>query len=56
MTISATTAATLTKAIGEAYIAVLEHYYNVDSGEVKVPEGTATLLEMFKTFFNPVKL
>ena len=54
-TISATTAAALTKAIGEAYIAVLEHYYNVDSGEVELPEGTTALLDMFKTFFNPVK-
>lgn len=50
--ISATTAAALTKAVGEAYIAVLAHLYDMESGEVILPQGTETLLSLFKQYFK----
>ena len=53
--ISGTTAAALTKSFGEAYIAVLTHYYDEQSGEVKLPKETDVILNMFKQYFTPEK-
>ncbi|CAG19303.1 YcjF family protein [Photobacterium profundum] len=50
--ISASTAIAITEAIGHAYIKVLEQYYDMDSGVVKLPESTATILDVFKTYFS----
>lgn len=53
--ISGTTAAALTKSFGEAYIAVLTHYYDEQSGEVKLPKEMNVILNMFKQYFPPKK-
>lgn len=50
--ISATTASTLTKGVGMAYIAVLEHYYDEETGEVRLPDEVDTILSIFKYNFK----
>lgn len=50
--ISATTALAITEAIGHAYIMVLENYFDEITGDIVLPENTAEILNMFKTFFQ----
>lgn len=50
--ISASTAAVLTEAIGFAYIAVMEKYFDDDLGAVQLPEHTDTIIETFKSFMQ----
>ncbi|WP_439287201.1 GTPase [Lonepinella sp. BR2357] len=51
-TISAATAVAITEAVGFAYISVLEHYYNLETGNVELPAGTADILNLFKSYFD----
>lgn len=51
-TISGVTAAGITKAVGEAYIAVLKHYYNEETGEVELPDNVDIILTLFKSFYK----
>jgi uncharacterized protein (DUF697 family)/GTP-binding protein EngB required for normal cell division len=51
--ISATTAFSLTEAVGHAYIAVLAHYYNFETGNVELPSEATQIMETFKTVFSP---
>lgn len=50
--ISAATAAAITEAIGHAYIEVLKHYFNKETGKVELPESTVEILDIFKNYFN----
>ena len=50
--ISAATAATLTEAVGHAYIKVLEHYYDAEQKTVMLPKEAGVMMDMFKTFFK----
>ena len=50
--ISATTAIALTEAVGHAYIAVLESYFNKETGVVELPSNTTTILNTFKEYFS----
>ncbi|MUJ38265.1 YcjF family protein [Aliivibrio fischeri] len=50
--ISATTALAITEAIGHAYIMVLENYFDEITGDIVLPDNTAEILNMFKTFFQ----
>ncbi|HAS6396211.1 TPA: 50S ribosome-binding GTPase [Vibrio parahaemolyticus] len=50
--VSASTAFAFTEAIGHAYIKVMEHYFDLDSGTVKLPDNTDAVLDIFKTYFS----
>ncbi|MDD7569974.1 MAG: 50S ribosome-binding GTPase [[Actinobacillus] rossii] len=50
--ISATTAFTITEAVGFAYIEVLKRFYNAETGKVDFPENTALILDVFKQIFK----
>ena len=46
--ISSTTAIAITEAVGHAYIAVLEKFFDKDTGEVVLPESSARIISVFK--------
>ncbi|MBZ5488953.1 50S ribosome-binding GTPase [Halomonas aquamarina] len=50
--ISATTAIAITEAVGHAYIAVLEKFFDIETGEVVLPENSARILSVFKDVFS----
>lgn len=50
--ISATTAIAITEAVGHAYIAVLENFYNMETGEVIFPENSDRIISVFKEMFS----
>ena len=50
--ISATTAIAITQAVGHAYIAVLEEFYNLETGEVILPENSDRIISVFKEVFS----
>lgn len=50
--ISATTAIAITEAVGHAYIAVLEKFYDFDKGEVIFPESSELIISVFKDAFS----
>nr|UOP05532.1 DUF697 domain-containing protein [Conchiformibius kuhniae] len=50
--ISGTTAFALTEALGHAYIQVLAHYFNKQTGKVELPDSTDAILAMFKAYFK----
>lgn len=50
--ISATTAIAITEAVGHAYIAVLEKFFDIEKGEVVLPENSARILSVFKDVFS----
>lgn len=50
--VGATTAIAITEAIGHAYIKVLESYYDMETGQVKLPVDTALILNAFKSFYK----
>ena len=49
--ISASTAAVLTQAVGQAYIQVLVAYFDKETGKTILPEQTSAALAMFKDIF-----
>lgn len=50
--ISATTAASITEAIGHAYIQVLAYYFDKDKGQVILPAQTKFILQKFESFLK----
>lgn len=50
--ISATTAIAITEAVGHAYIAVLEKFFVIETGEVVLPENSARIISVFKDVFS----
>ncbi|MEO9334081.1 YcjF family protein [Ectopseudomonas guguanensis] len=50
--ISATTAIAITEAVGHAYIAVLEKFFDMEKGEVIFPEESAQIISAFKQMLN----
>lgn len=50
--ISATTAIGITEAVGHAYIAVLEKFYDMETGEVIFPENSDLIISAFKEVFS----
>lgn len=50
--ISATTAIAITEAVGHAYIAVLEKFFDIETGEVVLPENSALIISVFKDAFS----
>ena len=50
--ISAATAIGITEAVGHAYIAVLEKFYDKEKGEVIFPENTDRIIDAFKEVFS----
>jgi hypothetical protein len=50
--ISATTAIAITEAVGHAYIAVLEEFYNLETGKVIFPENSDRIISVFKEVFS----
>ena len=50
--ISAATAIAITEAVGHAYIAVLEKFYDKEKGEVIFPENTDRIIDAFKEVFS----
>ncbi len=50
--ISATTAIAITEAVGHAYIAVLEKFFDIETGEVVLPENSALIISVFKAAFS----
>lgn len=50
--ISAATAISITEAVGHAYIAVLEYFYDMDTGYVVFPENSDRILSVFKEVFS----
>lgn len=50
--ISATTAIAITEAVGHAYIAVLEKFFDIETGEVVLPENSARIISVFKDVFS----
>lgn len=50
--ISATTAIAITEAVGHAYIAVLEKFYDMETGEVIFPENSDRIISVFKDVFS----
>lgn len=50
--ISATTAITITEAVGRAYITVLEKFYNMETGDVVFPENSDRILSAFEEAFS----
>lgn len=50
--ISATTAVAITEAVGHAYIAVLEKFFDKDTGEVVLPENSNQILSVFNDVFS----
>lgn len=53
--IGAVTAVAITEAVGHAYIEVLKHYFNRNTGKVEFPPNTKEILEIFKSVFKPQK-
>lgn len=51
-TISAITAIGITEAVGHAYIAVLEKFYDMETGEVIFPENSDKIISVFKEMFS----
>ncbi|MFK3858099.1 YcjF family protein [Pseudoalteromonas rhizosphaerae] len=51
-TISATTAIAITEAVGHAYIAVMEKFFNMETGEVVLPENSDRIISVFKDVFS----
>lgn len=45
--ISASTAVAITEAVGHAYISVLEMYFDIDTGEVVLPENSERIISVF---------
>lgn len=52
----AATAASITKAIGHAYIAMLEHFYDKALGKVVLPDAMDTTLSIFKEHFVSISV
>jgi len=50
--ISASTAIAITEAVGHAYIAVLENFFDMEKGEVVLPENSARIISVFKDVFS----
>lgn len=50
--ISSTTAAALTQAVGHAYIAALESFFDMEEGRVVFPKESQVFLSAFKDFFS----
>lgn len=53
--ISATTAIAITEAVGHAYIAALEKFYDMEKGEVILPENSDKIISTFKEVFSHIK-
>lgn len=53
--VSGAVAASITEAIGLAYVAVLEKQYNMETGKVELPESATTLLEYFTAQHKQMK-
>lgn len=49
--ISATTAITITEAVGHAYIGVLEKFFDMETGKVELPDSTDQIISVFKNVF-----
>lgn len=50
--ISAATAVAITEAVGHAYIAVLEQFFDMETGEVVLPENSERIISVFKDVFS----
>lgn len=50
--ISASTAIGITESVGNAYIAVLEHFYDLETGDVIFPESSDKIISTFKDLFS----
>lgn len=50
--ISASTAVVITEAVGHAYIAVLEQFFDMEKGEVVLPENSERIISVFKDVFS----
>ncbi|KQA30865.1 YcjF family protein [Vibrio cholerae] len=50
--ISAATAVAITEAVGHAYIAVLEQFFDMEIGEVVLPENSERIISVFKDVFS----
>lgn len=50
--ISSATAIGITEAVGHAYIAVLEEFYDLKTGDVNFPENTDLIIDVFKDMFS----
>lgn len=50
-TISGTTAFAITEAIGHAYIKVLSHYFDKETGDIALPYNSKEIVSLFKDYF-----
>ncbi|EOW9174414.1 TPA: GTPase [Vibrio cholerae] len=50
--ISAATAVAITEAVGHTYIAVLEQFFDMEKGEVVLPENSERIISVFKDVFS----
>lgn len=50
--ISATTAIAITEAVGHTYIAVLEKFFDIETGQVVLPKNSDRIISVFKEVFS----